>query len=134
MTFKPVATFLLLVAALSTNAQPPDTARTILYGTVTDEFGNKLGNTYILLKGSPWGTTTDTAGYYHIEITGYLQQVPKPIIEFQYLGYKYVQYVPDKHVKGEVRYDLKFYEHNDDPGPYTNPKKKHKHRKHKHKH
>ena len=121
-----ILTVAVLLLGLQGYAQGLDTTRTVLYGTCRNEFGSVLQNTYVLLKGSPWGTTTDSAGTYRIDITSYLTMVPEPTVEFQYLGYKYVQYKPAKDLKGEVQYDLKFYEHDGSPGPYTDPRKKHK--------
>lgn len=83
-------------------------AQTVLYGTVTNKQHQPLHNTYILLKGSPWGTLTDSAGRYRIDITEYLRTNPKPVVEFQYRGYRYVQYTPPANATGEVLYNLRF--------------------------
>lgn len=106
----------LLLAAQTTHAQ------TVLYGTITNKQHQPLYNTYIMLTGSPWGTTTDSAGNYRIDITEYLRTNPKPVVEFQTRGYAYVQYTPPANATGEVLYNLRF----------TKPRK-HKHHKH-HKH
>jgi hypothetical protein len=100
---------------------PTTRAQTILHGTVTNKQHQPIYNTYILLKGSPWGTLTDSAGHYRIDITQYLSTTSTPVVEFQTQGYAYVQYTPPANATGEVLYNLRF----------TKPRRHtHKHAKH----
>lgn len=59
---------ILLLAAMSLHASPPQPAQTIITGKVTDSLGSPLPGVIVQEKGTARGTATDLEGNYSIEV------------------------------------------------------------------